>query len=78
MRVRIERTYLTTPAGTRVAIEHTDRTTVEAESLARALLDFIHSDGARLLGTITEHQVKAVATAWKDRVYLLSAEPAPD
>ena len=78
MRVRIERTYLTTPSGTRVAVEKTDRTTIEADSLARALLDFIHSDGARLLGTITENPVKAVATAWKERVYLLSAEPAPD
>ena len=78
MRVRIERTYLTTPSGTKVAVETTDRTVVEADSLSNALLDFIHSDSARLLGTITANERKAVATAWKNRVYLLSAEPAPD
>lgn len=48
MRVRIERTYLATASGTRVAVERTDRTTVEAESLPRALPDFIHSGGGRL------------------------------
>ena len=35
-------------------------------------------DGARLLGTITEKEDKAVATAWKNRVYLLCAQAAPD
>jgi hypothetical protein len=79
MRVRIERTFVTTASGTRVSVDQKDYTIVEAESLSRAILDFVLSDGARLLGTISEHgDRKAVATAWKNRVYLLCAAPAPD
>ncbi|HUP46996.1 MAG TPA: hypothetical protein VM779_15930 [Thermoanaerobaculia bacterium] len=78
MRVRIERTFLTTPSGTRVVEIRPDSETVEADSLPEALLEYISRDGARLLGTITEKEGKVVATAWKNRVYLLCAEPAPD
>jgi hypothetical protein len=78
MRVQIERTYLTTEIGTRVIGPRSDRTIVESDSLARAMMEFIFSDGAKLLGTITESEGRAVATAWKDRVYRLTAEPAPD
>lgn len=78
MRVRVERTYVTTESGTRAIVSRPEYTTIEADSLGAALLEFIHSDGGRLLGTITETANKAVATVWKRRVYLLCAEAAPD
>jgi hypothetical protein len=78
MRIRIERTYLTTERGTRVIEARPDQTIVEADSLSSAILDFIKKDGARLLGTISETEHRAVATAWKKRVYVVSADPAPD
>jgi hypothetical protein len=78
VRVRIERTFLTTDGGTRMIHVRPDFFTVEAESLRAALVEFIASEGGKLLGTVSEHGQRAVATAWKNRVYLLSAQPAPD
>lgn len=78
MRVRVERTFLTTATGTRLIEARPESFTVEAETLKDALVDFIAQDGGRLLGTVTEKPDRAVATAWKNRVYLLCAEPAPD
>jgi hypothetical protein len=51
---------------------------VDAESLSSALVRFVTEDRGRLLGTITETEHRAVATAWKNGVYLVCAEPAPD
>ncbi len=78
MRIRIERTYLTTASGLRVVEVQPDSRTVEAESLEAALTAFIVADGARMLGAVTEMDGRAVATAWKNRVYSVSAEPAPE
>jgi len=78
MRVRIEQTWVTRPTGTRVVSYKPDYTVVEADSFSKAILDFIVRDGARLLGMIIEKEDKAVATAWKNRVYLLCAQAAPD
>ena len=78
LHIRIERTYLTTQSGTRVIDAKPELVTVESESLKDAILAFIHEDGGRLLGTVSESDGRAVATAWKNRVYLLSAQVAPD
>ncbi|HUP50708.1 MAG TPA: hypothetical protein VNA04_18180 [Thermoanaerobaculia bacterium] len=78
MRIRVERTFLTTQSGTRVIVAQPESSVMDADSLSGALLAFIEQDGARLLGTIAEKEHRAVATAWKNRVYILSAEPAPD
>ena len=78
VRVRIERTYLTTNSGTRVVETRPDHVTVDSESLHSAIVEYIEKDGGRLLGTISETAQRAAATAWKNRVYLLSAEPAAD
>lgn len=78
MRVRLERTSLTTASGTRVVEVQPDYVFIESESLVAAILTFIADDQARLLGSIKEEDDHAVATVWKNRVYLLSAEEAPD
>jgi hypothetical protein len=78
MRVRIERTSLTTASGTRVVDVQPEYIVVESESLAAAILSFIGGEDGRLLGSIVEGDNRAVATVWKNRVYRLTAEPAPD
>ncbi|HEU4523302.1 MAG TPA: hypothetical protein VFT12_14935 [Thermoanaerobaculia bacterium] len=78
MRVRIEKTFVTTASGTRVVETQPESFEVEAQSLADAVVEFIQNDGGRLLGTPTEKENRVVATAWKNRVYLVCAEPAPD
>jgi len=78
MRVRIERTFLTTNSGTRVIDAEPESVIVESESLIAAVLSFITNDGARLLGTLAEDDHLVTATVWKNRVYTLTAEPAPD
>lgn len=78
MRVRLERTTLTTASGTRVVEVEPEYVVIEAESLATALLTFIADDHGQLLGSIREEAYRAVATVWKNRVYLLAAEQAPD
>ena len=74
MRVRVERTFLTTATGTRVIEHRPESVVIESESLANAILTFINRDEARLLGSITEEDGRVAATAWKNRVYLLAAE----
>jgi hypothetical protein len=78
MRVRLERTTLTTASGTRVVEVEPEYVVVESDSLATALLTFIADDSAQLLGSIRQEGDRAKATVWKNRVYLLSAEQAPD
>jgi len=78
MRVRIERTFLTTNSGTRVIDADPESVIVESESLTAAIISFITNDHARLLGTLSESHHRVAATAWKNRVYTLTAEPAPD
>ena len=78
MRVRIERTFLTTNSGTRVIDADPESVIVESESLTAAILSFLTNDQARLLGTLSESDYRVAATAWKNRVYTLTAEPAPD
>lgn len=78
MRVRVERTFVTTASGTRVIEAEPESIVVDAISLSQALLDFIENDGARLLGTIAATDTRAVATVWRNRMYMLSAEPAAD
>ena len=78
MRVRVERTFLTTASGTRVIDDRAEAVVIESESLSNAILAFISNDNARLLGSITEADGRGAATAWKNRVYVLAAEAAPD
>ena len=80
MRVRVERSFITTPAGTRVLNPRPESRVLEANSLRGALVSFIEGERGRLLGTVSElTDVRAVATAWVDgRLYVLAAEPAPD
>lgn len=78
MRVKIEKTFVTTASGTRVIESQPDISIIEAESLTAAVIAFIENDGGRLLGTPTEKENRVVATAWKNRVYLVCAEPAAD
>lgn len=76
MRIRIERTFLTTHSATRVVEVAPEYITTEAESLSAAILQFISGDQAKLLGTISDDERRASATAWKNRLYRLLAEPA--
>ncbi|HEX9162531.1 MAG TPA: hypothetical protein VF980_12565 [Thermoanaerobaculia bacterium] len=77
MRVVLERTFLTTASGTRVIDARPEYVTVEANSLPAAIIAFVEQDHGRVLGTISEvTNQRAVATAWKNRLYILSAEPA--
>ena len=78
MRVMIEKTFVTTASGTRVVESQPENSIVEADSLTAAVVSFIEKDGGRLLGTPTEKENRVVATAWKNRVYLVCAEPAAD
>lgn len=54
MRVRIERTFLTTHSATRVIDADPESVIVESESLTAAILSFITNDHARRLGTLSE------------------------
>ncbi len=78
MRVRLERTFLTTASGIRVADAKSDFVVIESDTVVTAILNFITHDQARLLGSITEEDGRGAATAWKNRVYLLAAEPASE
>lgn len=78
MRVRIERTYLTTDSGTRVVESEPESFLVESSSPSLALIEFVTSQGARLLGSIGAEGNRATAKAWKNRMFFLVAEPAAE
>lgn len=80
MRVRIERSFITTATGTRVLNPRQEASVVEADTLRAAIVTFIGEENGRLLGTVSEFDhIRAVATGWLDgRLYVLAAEPAPD
>jgi hypothetical protein len=78
MRVRLERTSLTTASGTRVVDIAPEYVIVESESLVAAIGSFVADDQARLLGSIKEEEGRAFATAWRNRVYLIVAEEAQE
>ena len=80
MRVRLERTYLTTPQSTRILYMIPDHFLVDAASLHAAIVQFIENGGGRLLGSVTQlTESRAVATGWSEgRLFMVSAEPAPD
>lgn len=76
MRVRIERTFLTTASGTRVVEAEPETVVVESSSPSYALIEFVTREGARLLGGISADGNRATATAWKNRMFVVTAEPA--
>ena len=78
MRVRIDRTYLTTDSGTRVIEAEPESFYVESSSPSLALIEFVTSEGARLLGSIGAEGNCATAKAWKNRMFFLIAEPVAE
>lgn len=79
VRVNIERTFLTSPEGTRLISPEMRQFVVEATGLRDAILEFISREGGRVLGSITETPERAVCTGWTSgRLYVIEAQPAPD
>ena len=79
VRVTIERTFLTSPEGTRLISPEMRQFVVEAVGLREAILEFISREDGRVLGTITESPQRAVCTGWTGgRLYVIEAQPAPD
>lgn len=75
MRVQLERTFLTTPAGVHIPESDPEVVVVESPTVLSAIVEFIADDHARLLGSIAETGERATATVWKGRVYLLAGTP---
>jgi hypothetical protein len=79
VRVNIERTFLTSPEGTRLISPEMRKFVVEALGLREAILEFISREEGRVLGTITESPQRAVCTGWTGgRLYVIEAQPAAD
>ena len=79
VRIAIERTFLTSPEGTRLISPEMRRFEVEATGLREAILEFISREDGRVLGTITESPQRAVCTGWTGgRLYVIEAQPAAD
>jgi hypothetical protein len=74
VRVRIERTFLTTASGTRVIEADPEISVVESSSPTLAIIEFVTREGARLLGSIAVDGNRATATAWKNRMFVIHAE----
>lgn len=75
----LERTWLTDERGKSRVTPDVERYPREAPSPRQAILDFVDADGARILGTITEHAGGAAAIAWREgRLYSLMADPVAD
>lgn len=75
----LERVYLTDEQGKSAVIRDLMPYRREATSPRAVIVEFVAADGARILGTITEHAGGAAAIAWKDgRLYSIMVEPAGD
>ncbi len=75
----LERIYLTNERGKSEVTRDPTEYRSEATSPRTAIVEFVAAEGARVLGTITEHAGGAAAIAWHDgRLYSLMVEPIAD
>jgi hypothetical protein len=75
----LERVYLTDANGKSRVTPDPEDYRREATSPRDAIVSFVEAEGARVLGSITEHAGGAAAVAWRDgRLYSLHVDPVAD